>query len=409
MILIGRGLMKTIRSRNDAKQQKRGFQHGRTVGMSTLARNSTDIRIASRRIASAMAASAILLMAQPRAHAEEASALRLCADPTNLPFSSEDPSRPVAYNWYKSYFGKRTVRTTLLGKECDMMVGLPDTKDFMGPAVIFSAPIATESYALVYGGQRQIESVADLKGLRVAVQFQSTPQNLLALDNDISMVTTLSPDEAMQSLAGGKADVTFVWGPAAAWLNATKYQGQFKFRSTSGDGLEWRTAIGFAKGSKDLRDQVDAALPGLKPRIDAILSKYGFPSDVPIKLSADQPRLIETASMAAPATPVEEQQGPVAKTTLAAGSDADSSQSAAGRTIFNGTCAHCHGTDAVQGVRKINLRLLHARYGDDFPQMFWKTVHEGRPSKGMPVWKDVFSDEDLGKVLAFLQTIQEKE
>ena len=76
-----------------------------------------------------------VMLAAPalRAGADEAlPPLRLCADPTNLPFSSDDPStpgvyleigqalakalgRPVSYDWYKSYFGKRTVRMTLLG------------------------------------------------------------------------------------------------------------------------------------------------------------------------------------------------------------------------------------------------------------------------------------------------------
>jgi polar amino acid transport system substrate-binding protein len=111
---------------------------------------------------------ATLLLTAPTslAGADELKPLRLCADPTNLPFSSDSPSmpgvyleigqalakalgRPVAYDWYKSYFGKRTVRVTLLGKQCDAMIGLTPSEDFMGPAVIFSKPIASEGYALV--------------------------------------------------------------------------------------------------------------------------------------------------------------------------------------------------------------------------------------------------------------------
>ncbi|MDH8206511.1 hypothetical protein QIG19_27535, partial [Klebsiella pneumoniae] len=75
----------------------------------------------------------------------------------------------VAYNWYMSYFGKRTVRVTLLSKQCDAMIGLPLVDDFMGPAVIFSKPIAHEGYALVGSKDRSLSSPSDLKGLRVAV------------------------------------------------------------------------------------------------------------------------------------------------------------------------------------------------------------------------------------------------
>src|SRR5690349_2883206 len=181
---------------------------------------------------------AALVAPVARGSAEEAPALRLCADPTNLPFSSDNPSqpglyleigqaiaqslgRPVTYDWYKSYFGKRTVRVTLLGKQCDAMIGLPLSDDFMGPAVIFSSRIATESYALVSAKDQAIATIDDLRGKRVAVQFETTPQNLLALHNDITLVTVLSPDDGMKVLDQGKADVAFIWGPVAGWLNKT--------------------------------------------------------------------------------------------------------------------------------------------------------------------------------------------
>lgn len=361
---------------------------------------------------------AILSLMHP-AYGDERLPLRLCADPSNLPFSSEDAAlpgayneigmaiarelnRPVSYAWYKSYFGKRTVRVTLLGKECDLMVGLPRVHDFMGPAVIFSKPIATEAYALVFDPSRHIARPADLAGLRVAVQFESTPQNLLASMDGVTMVTVLSPDEGLRAVANGTADVAFVWGPVASWLNKTEYKGRYTVRSTIGDGLEWRTAIGFAKNSKDLRDQVNDALPRLQPQIDAIFSKYGLPSDPPVRFARlDTPaiRLVSDAP---------EHAMPQAKPSTK-GNEEPAAAVAAGHDIFNGTCAHCHGPDAAQAVRRINLRLLRSRYGDDMRRVFWKTVHEGRPSKGMPVWKDVFSDDQLNQVFAYLQTIQSDE
>src|SRR6516165_8436347 len=175
-----------------------------------------------------------MLIAAPAcmAGAEEPKPLRLCADPTNLPFSSdksetpglyleigqaiaEKLGRPVTYNWYKSYFGKRTVRETLLSKRCDAMVGLPLVDDFMGPAVVFSKPVGKEGYALVSREGRNITSIDDLKGLRVAVQYQSTPQNLWALNDEIQKMTVLSPDEGMKAPEEGKVDVAFIWAPVA--------------------------------------------------------------------------------------------------------------------------------------------------------------------------------------------------
>src|SRR4051812_12396124 len=244
--------------------------------------------------------STILAAPAVRAGADEIKPLRLCADPTNLPFSSDDPARPglyleigqmvaeklgrpVVHTWYKSYFGKRTVRETLLRKQCDAMVGLPPMDDFMGPAVVFSKPIAREGYALVSAKDRNLAGIDDLKGLRVAVQYQSTPQNLLALRDEIEKVTVLSPDEGMKLLDEGKVDVAFVWAPVAGWLNTTSYGKKFQIRTTSGDGLVWPTAIGFAKVSTALRDEVDAVLPSLQGDIDRLFVKYGVPSDAVIK------------------------------------------------------------------------------------------------------------------------------
>jgi polar amino acid transport system substrate-binding protein len=363
------------------------------------------------------------IMATPalRAGADEVRPLRLCADPTNLPFSSDDPARPglyleigqlvarklerpVTYSWYKSYFGKRTVRETLLSKQCDAMVGLPQVNDFMGPAVIFSKPIAREGYALVSAKGRTVAGIDDLKGLRVAVQYQTTPQNLLALRDEIEKVTVSSPDEGMKALDQGSADVAFIWAPVAGWLNATVYGEKYQIRTAAGEGLLWPTAIGFAKASTGLRDDVNLILPFLQDDIDKLFVKYGVPSDAPVKFGElGQPTAIADAVLQEPVT-VGQSTGDSKPAEVKVVASGDVS---AGRELFNGTCAHCHGPDAVQAEKRINLRLLNKRYGDDMESTYWKTVHDGRPSKGMPAWKEVYGDDELRNVLAYLQTVQE--
>jgi len=373
--------------------------------------------------------STILAAPAVRAGADDIKPLRLCADPTNLPFSSDDPAkpglyleigqmvaaklgRPVVYNWYKSYFGKRTVRETLLRKQCDAMVGLPQVDDFMGPAVIFSRPIAREGYALVTAKDRNLAGIDSLKGLRVAVQYQSTPQNLLALRDEIEKVTVLSPDEGMKALDEGKVDVAFVWAPVAGWLNTTVYGQKFRITTTAGEGLAWPTAIGFAKASAGLRDEVDAVLPSLQGDIDKVFVKYGVPGDAVIKFGeASHVSTVAAAEehatvgqSAGDAKPPEVKSAEVKPAEVKATTSGDVS---AGHELFNGTCAHCHGPDAVQAEKRINLRLLKKRYGDDMEATYWKTVRDGRPSKGMPAWKEVFGDDELRNALAYLQTVQE--
>src|SRR5208337_4294224 len=109
------------------------------------------------------------------AHADDTQPLRTCADPDNLPFSSDNPSNPGLYNeigsaiaqelnrpaeavWYRTNFGKRAIRSTLLAKQCDIFIGLPADPDLMGPALIFSKPFMQAGYALVT--KRQADGVS---------------------------------------------------------------------------------------------------------------------------------------------------------------------------------------------------------------------------------------------------------
>ncbi|MCP3461796.1 transporter substrate-binding domain-containing protein [Bradyrhizobium sp. CCGUVB23] len=356
------------------------------------------------------------------AHADEAQPFRLCADPTNLPFSSDSASQPgfyveigqalaqalgqpIAYDWYKSYFGKRTVRVTLLGKQCDAMIGLPRSEDFMGPAVIFSNAFAKEGYALVAAKGQAIGGVDGLKGKRVAVQFASTPQDLLASRDDVQKVTVLSPEEGMQALDQGKADVAFIWGPVAGWLNKTTYRDRYQIELTEGEGLSWDAAIGFAKTSTELRDRVDAILPQLQKTIADLAVKYGLPTGQPVRFGAQAvPAGITTGT--GTGARVTEIANVVATETKGDAAAPSAEAVGTGKEIFNGTCAHCHGPDAIQSEKKIDLRLLRHRYGDEMREKYWTTVHEGRPAKGMPAWKEVFTDDQFDNIYSFLLTVQ---
>jgi polar amino acid transport system substrate-binding protein len=78
-----------------------------------------------------------------------------------------------------------------------------------------------------------------------------------------------------------------------------------------------------------------------------------------------------------------------------------------GRSLFNQTCAHCHGPDAATGQSERNLRRLRERYGDDMPNVFRSTVLNGRPDKGMPVWGEVLDEKTIDRIYDYLVTVQE--
>ena len=381
--------------------------------------------------------------------------LRLCADPTNPPFSSNrigEPGlylelgaaigqaldRPVEPVWEMTYYGKHAVRETLLDGKCDLQIGLPADADFMGPKLVFSQPFLNIGYALVTRADAPAlaPTLAALRGKRVAVQLSTGPQNMLAEHDDITMVTVLSPEEGMRALASGHADAAFVWGPTAGYMNHQSLHDAYRVTPISGPGMQWKVAIGFARQQAGLRDQVDHALAGLGDTVASLARKYGFPGQAPVSLAAAA--VVPHVSLAswtglvygdavyrnsgaslpivrvdAPAAVTQDQQDSVTYVAPDLG-DKDKNFHAAtgptavsdGRTLFNGTCNHCHGPDAVQSVHKIDLRLLQHRYGGDMDEVFHYTVTHGRLTKGMPNWSGVFTEDDFAKMLAFLHSVQ---
>ena len=338
-------------------------------------------------------------------------ALRLCADPDNLPFSSRAADanapglyveiggavaqalgRPMETVWSLSYFGKRNLRATLLAGQCDLAVGLPAVADFMGPRVIFTGPILQLGYALVVPQGSTARSVDDLKGQRVAVQFSSPPQSLLAARNDITLVTAMDPEEAMRRLAAGEADAAFLWTASAGYINHVVLNDRYRIVPMAGPQMQFDAAIGLSNKQPKLRDEVDAVLPALAPRIRELAAKYAVTQGPPVMLAAADPQQLALADALAASAPAAAPPGDVAK----------------GSGIFNSVCAHCHGPAGVVEDRKINLRRLHIKYGDQMEETYFTTVTNGRPSKGMPSWKDVYTHEELTDVLGYLQTIQEK-
>jgi len=350
--------------------------------------------------------------------------LRLCADPSNLPFSSaasegppglyveiahavaDELGRPLETVWSLSYFGKRNLRATLLAGQCDLAVGLPATSDFMGPRVIFTRPILTLGYALVVPKGRPARGLDDLKGRRVIVQFGSPPQGLLALRNDITSVTAMDPEEAMRRLAAGEADAAFIWGPSASYINRSALHDAFDVVAVEAPQMQWPAAIGVSSKQAPLRDDVDGVLQRLQPRIDQLAAKYALAAGPAIQLAdaSSVPPALTQAAAPAPTQPAAIAATQAVAPPPSARSPGDAGE---GKKIFDSTCAHCHGPDAVVADRKINLRLLQRKYAERVDEVFFTTVTDGRPTKGMPSWKEVYKQQDFANILSYLKTVQE--
>jgi ABC-type amino acid transport substrate-binding protein/cytochrome c5 len=372
-------------------------------------------------------------------------ALRICADPDNLPFSSSkaDPKgiyldyadavaaalgRTTETVWFHTSYGKRAVRSTLLEGKCDMYVGLP-SEGFMPSRVAVSKPIFQVGYALVTAKGSQANNPEGLKGKKVAAQYSSPPQTFLSDRSDIELVTVRTPEDGFRALAAGEADAAILWGPAAGYLNKTSYNLAYAIQPIAGNGMQYQVAIGFRKDDVKLRNAVNAKIDELtSTAMPALLMKYNFPMQKPVDIFAGlypAPRntdidLAESAFTAtylggddraasAPAAVVAPAPAaaPVVKVAEAA-KPASGDDLAAGNKLFNNHCSHCHGPDAAGPESKTDLRRMTKRYKDDYLEMFDKTVKEGREDKGMPIWVGVIPDEEIKNIRAFVASVQTK-
>jgi polar amino acid transport system substrate-binding protein len=339
--------------------------------------------------------SALMLWLAVARPAEPAEIFRVCADPDNLPFSSAEGSERglyveladlvaarmgvrAEYFWWRSYFGKRTVRNTLLADQCDAYFGLPSDKNFMGQSVTLTQPFLDVGYAVIAPAPLTLSALDDLKGRRVAVQFGSYPQILLSSREGFEMVTFRLPEEALAALGRGEVAAAFVWGPTAGYYNLTHLGGAYRVVPVAGPGLSWQAAVGVRKGKDDLKTAIERALAGLRPEITRLADRYGFPSGTAIASEAP------AAESAAPAADIVR----------------------AGQSLFNQHCSHCHAPNALSPEPSRDLRRLRLRYGNRMQEVAFKTVAEGRPAKGMPTWGDSLTPGAIREIVTFLESVQ---
>jgi polar amino acid transport system substrate-binding protein len=385
--------------------------------------------------------------------------LRVCADPDNLPFSKSDgPERgiyvdlaelvaqrlnaaPVQYTWWLTFYQRRALRNT--AKECDAVFALPTDADYKARGLQKTAPFLDVGYALVSAPGFAFSGLDDLKGKRLAVQFQTNPHILLSQRNDLPFSTFKTPEEIFAALAKGDIDAGFLWGPAAGFDNLKQHGGRWKVTPLTGPDLTGQVSVAVQRDKAELIKDIDSALLALKPQIAELAAKYGFPKAAPVKLDlvvvADAPAKVSTLAardqgVTVPAQWMVKTQAksePDSKTTSKAKPKSKVSTSAAkattagvaaqaaaelapvlsadaqlGRVRFNDQCSHCHGSDGASPIRERDVRRLKMRYDTKWLETATATIKNGRSDLGMPPWKDILKEPEIQQVLSFLETVQ---
>ncbi|MGK9170528.1 substrate-binding domain-containing protein [Inquilinus limosus] len=265
---------------------------------------------ATRRLAAlALLAGAVLLSAPiraepPRPEAIDRSALRVCADPANLPFSNDKgegfenriaellASRlgvPVRYTWYPNSTG--FLRMTLRARRCDLVMGIAAGADM----VQNTNPYYRSGYVMV---TRREDKLADLTGLadprlktlRLGITAGTPPANLAARDGLMAQARPYplvvdtrfdAPGRQMiEDLAGKQIDVAVLWGPIAGYF-ARQHGDALVVTPLSNEAkdtrLDFYITMGVRPGESDWKNRINALIRENRDAITAILKEYGVP------------------------------------------------------------------------------------------------------------------------------------
>jgi quinoprotein dehydrogenase-associated probable ABC transporter substrate-binding protein len=240
--------------------------------------------------------------AQPPAGPVSRTALRVCADPHNLPFSDEkragfenkiaaligsELKLPVEYFWFPQVIG--FVRVGLKGGRCDLVIGTVVGDELMQT----TTPYYHTGYMLVFRSDRHLSADLDdpaFKGLRIGVVSGTPPSDLLVRHGLMAKarpyaltVDTRVENPAHQLLldvASGALDAGMVWGPFAGYyIKHDKLPlAMVQLHEERGlPPLTYRIAMGTRYGEPDWHRRIEEILQRDHEKITGILRDYGVP------------------------------------------------------------------------------------------------------------------------------------
>jgi mxaJ protein len=238
-------------------------------------------------------------------------ALRVCADPNNLPFSNargegfenkladaiaKDMGTTVEYTWWPQRRG--FIRNTLQAGACDVVVGVPSGFEL----ALTTRPYYRSTYVFVSPRKRRLSlaSLDDprLKTLRLGVQLigddfaNSPPAHALSARGIVRNVVGYSvvgdysqpnpPARIVDAVARGEVDAAIVWGPLAGYFAARAPVAlDVSPVSPQADGpsrpFVFAISMGVRRGDAALQRRLDAFILAQRARIDALLDEYHIP------------------------------------------------------------------------------------------------------------------------------------
>lgn len=238
-------------------------------------------------------------------------ALRVCADPNNLPFSNEkqegfenkiadilaeELNVPVEYTWWAQRRG--FVRNTLRAGICDVVIGVPSSFEL----ALTSRPYYRSTYVFVYRKDKKLDirSFDDpiLKELRIGAHLigddnANSPAihalNKRGIIGNIVGYTVYGdykedspPSKIIKAVTSGEIDVAIVWGPLAGYF-ASREKIPLEIVPVSPQidlpylPFVYEISLGVRRGEEEYLQRLEQALNKRRDDVQRILKEYGVP------------------------------------------------------------------------------------------------------------------------------------
>ena len=239
-----------------------------------------------------------------RADLVNRTALRVCADPANMPFSNEGGEGfenkiaeivaaefkvPTEYTWFPQATG--FIRQTLFAKRCDVVIGYAQGDEL----VLNTNHYYRSAYALVYrvgSGLDGVDSLSDprLKDRRIGVTAGTPPGSVMARLGLLEQAKPYplmvdrrydSPGERMiEDIRSGAIDAGVLWGPIAGYFAARggeKLSVMPLLKEVGTPRMAYRITFGVRNQEDDWKHQLNAVIAKRQGDIDAVLLEFGAP------------------------------------------------------------------------------------------------------------------------------------
>ncbi len=237
-------------------------------------------------------------------------ALRVCADPDNLPFSNDklegfenriaaivadELHLPVEYEWFPQR--NSFLRQTLNAGKCDVVIGVPAGWD----PVLATKPYYASSYVFVYPeparGAPALSSFDDpaLRKLKIGLHAYGNDGNNLpparalsqrGLSANVVGYSLFSSDgnstgRIIDAVASGEVGVAIVWGPLGGYF-AQREPHPLRVTPVSAPAdpslrFTYEIAMGVRRADTAWRDQLDEVLARRRNDILQVLRDFGVP------------------------------------------------------------------------------------------------------------------------------------